>query len=162
MELWDAYDQQGNVTGVDLVRGEPIPEGLFHIVVEVLVRHEDGTYLLMQRDYKKEGHPGLFEATAGGSALKGETPNEAALRELVEETGIAARELTHLSIARSTHTIFYGYLCVTDIEKDAITLQEGETIGYRWVSRDEFESFLQSTACIPTQRERLLPSMNQV
>jgi 8-oxo-dGTP diphosphatase len=45
---------------------------LFHLVSEIIVKHEDGMYLLMQRDWKKPNSPGLYEATAGGSALKGE------------------------------------------------------------------------------------------
>ena len=27
MELWDAYDREGNALGFDLVRGEPADEG---------------------------------------------------------------------------------------------------------------------------------------
>ena len=69
MELWDAYDRDfRKIDGKTLIRGEPVPEGLFHLVSEVIVRHADGSYLLMQRD---PGKPlgGLWEATAGGSAL---------------------------------------------------------------------------------------------
>ena len=43
MELWDAYDEYGNQTGETLVRGEEIPDGLYHMVCEVLVRHADGS-----------------------------------------------------------------------------------------------------------------------
>ena len=87
MEIWDAYDQDGRRADRDLIRGEPIPQGLYHLVSEMLVRHVDGDYLLMQRDFQKEGYPGWMEATAGGSALKRETPLEAAKRELFEESG---------------------------------------------------------------------------
>ena len=53
MEIWDAYRADGSLAGCDLVRGEPIPPGLFHLVSEVLARHTDGGYLLMQRDWRK-------------------------------------------------------------------------------------------------------------
>ena len=47
MELWDAYDGDLNkVDGVVLVRGEEIPDGLFHLVAEVMVKHAGGDYLL--------------------------------------------------------------------------------------------------------------------
>lgn len=50
MELWDAYDRHGNkLPGVTLRRGEPVPEGMYHLVSEVLVRHTDGSFLLMRR-----------------------------------------------------------------------------------------------------------------
>ena len=53
-ELWDAYDIGLNkLDGVTLVRGEKLPDGVFHLVCEVAVKHKDGQYLLMQRDFKK-------------------------------------------------------------------------------------------------------------
>lgn len=73
MELWDAYREDGTFAGCNLVRGEVIPEGLFHLVSEVIVRHEDGMFLLMQRDLIKPNFPGLYEASAGGSAVVGRT-----------------------------------------------------------------------------------------
>lgn len=137
MELWDAYD--GNfrrIEGVSLVRGEPIPEGVYHLVCDVLVRHADGSYLLTRRDPRKH-YGGLWEDTAGGSALRGETPLDCARRELREETGIRAEELRELGRVRSANTHYVEFLCETDWPKDRVTLQEGETVAYRWVSREE-------------------------
>ena len=140
MELWDAYDENfRRMEGVSLVRGEPIPEGAYHLVCEVLVRHTDGSCLLMQRDPRKH-YGGLWEATAGGSALQGERPLDCARRELREETGIRAEELQELGRVRSANTHYVEFLCVTDWPKDGVTLQEGETVAYRWVSRTEFRS----------------------
>ena len=72
MEIWDGYFENGTLANRALVRGEPIPEGLYHLVSGILVRHTDGDYLLMQRDFAKSNHGAFYEATAGGSALKGE------------------------------------------------------------------------------------------
>lgn len=66
----------------DARQGEPIPDGSYHIVAEVLVRHVDGDFLLLKRDLNKPAYAGYYEAGTGGSALKGETPEQAALREL--------------------------------------------------------------------------------
>ena len=46
------------------------------------------------------------------------------------------------------HSLYVEYLCVTDWEKNTVTLQEGETVNYKWVdkksllemSRDELVS----------------------
>ena len=140
MEIWDAYDGDFNrVEGVALVRGEPVPEGLYHLVCDVLVRHADGSYLLTRRDPRKP-FGGMWEATAGGSALRGETPPECARRELFEETGIAARALTELGRVRGGNALYVEYLCVTDCDKDSVTLQEGETCAFRWVSREALKN----------------------
>lgn len=155
MEIWDAYKQDGTLAGCDLIRGEAIPKGLFHLVSEIIVKHKDGMYLLMQRDWKKPNFPGLYEASAGGSALKGEQPYDAAVRELKEETGIEAKKLKLIYKGMSKHAIFYGYLCETDCDKESITLQEGETISYLWVAKEEFLKFVESDKYIQPYKERM-------
>ncbi len=156
MEIWDAYLKDGTLAGVDMVRGEDIPQGLFHIVVNVIVKHLDGSYLLMKRDPNKLPFPGLYEAGAGGSILKGETPIIGAKRELFEETGVKIDELTFLcAVSNMKNAFYYTYMGVTDCEKDSVTLQEGETVAYRWVNRKEFLEFIESDEYIPSHRERI-------
>lgn len=164
MGIWDAYDCKGNKTGAVLARGSSISIGLFHVVCETLVRHADGSYLLMQRDTGKAECPGIFEASAGGSALQGETPPACARRELREETGIAVGAFTSLyrQVELLGQTVYYGYLCITDWPKDQIVLQAGETIAYRWISRVQLLEFFASDACIPRQRERLHAYLQQL
>lgn len=154
MEIWDGYRRDGTPAGRTLVRGEPIPEGLYHLVCEVLVRHVDGDYLLMQRDWRKAAYAGYCEATAGGSALKGEDGPACARRELLEETGIEAKQLELIGQYISRDTIYQQFLCVTDCNKASVTLQEGETVAYRWVSEEEFAAFVNSDEMIDMQRIR--------
>lgn len=138
MEYWDAYDRNTNkIKNKILVRGEPIPDGIYHLVCDIAVRHIDGTYLLMQRDFNKH-LGGLWEFTAGGSALQGETPVECAVRELKEETGISSNKFKELGVLvdDEKHSIYYEYLCTTDCDKNSVTLQKGETINYKWVDEN--------------------------
>lgn len=139
MEKWDAYNESMNkIDGMMLVREAPIPDGCFHLACEVLVCHTDGSYLIMQRDMGKP-FGGLWEATAGGSALQGESPLECAIRELREETGIQAAQMIEVGkILHYRHKTYYvDFLCVTEVDKDSIRLQEGETIAYKWISGKE-------------------------
>lgn len=144
MELWDAYDKDFNkIEGMTLVRGEEaqIPDGVYHLVCDVFVRHADGTFLLMQRDPEKK-HPLMWEASAGGSALKGESPFECGIRELREETGLETTKLTEVrrNVGKYNHSVYVGFFCETDCDKQSITLQEGETVDYRWVTKEELLS----------------------
>ena len=142
MELWDAYDRNlEKIEGMTLIRGEKIPEGVYHLVCDVIVRHTDGEYLLMQRDSRKH-YGGMWEATAGGSALQGESPLDCAIRELREETGIRAEYLEEVGRVRAAerNTVYCEFLCVTDCRKDSVILQEGETSAYKWVTQDELLS----------------------
>ena len=137
IEIWDAYDRKfSKIENIKLVRGEVIPDGMYHLVCEIIVKHEDGTYLLMQRDFAKH-YGGLWELTAGGSALADETPIECAIRELKEETGIIASDLFEIGrvVHDGRHSLYVVYLCTTNWDKNAVTLQEGETINYRWVDK---------------------------
>ncbi len=142
MELWDAYDVNFNkIEGKTLIRGNEIPDGVYHLVCDILVKHADDTYLLMQRDVRKHCG-GMWEATAGGSALQGETPLECAVRELTEETGIVENDLIEIGrvIHRQRHTIYIEYLAVTNWNKTGIVLQDGETQDYKWVSEKELKA----------------------
>ena len=142
MEIWDAYNKEfEKIDGMTLIRGETIPDGVYHLVSDVIVRHADGTYLLMQRDSRKH-FGGMWEATAGGSALTREGPLACAIRELREETGIESEALTEVGrvVNDHNHTLYVEFLCVTDCEKEQVTLQEGETSAFRWVTKDELVS----------------------
>ena len=124
MEIWDGYLKDGSLAGVDLIRGEKIPSGLYHLVSEVLVRHIDGDYLLMQRDYCKHNYGGYYEASAGGSALKGEDKLTCAKRELQEETGINVDKDSFIEVGYSS---YHHLWCGTNICKETRILYK---IGY--------------------------------
>ena len=148
MEIWDLYDKNENCTEKEWERfkADLIPDGFYHLVCEILVRHIDGDFLLMRRDFSKKLGSGYWEATSGGSALKGESAQVCARRELLEETGIKSDNFLEIgySIEDSKHGIYHSYLTTVNCSKDAITLQKGETIDYKWISKDEFIEFMKT------------------
>lgn len=154
MEIWDGYLMDGSLANQDLVRGEPIPKDLYHLVSEILVRHVDGDYLIMQRDFNKPNYGGYYEATAGGSALKGEDKITCAMRELLEETGVTAISYEEIGCYISQDTIYFSFLCITDCNKSSILIQEGETISYKWMNENEFIAFVNSDDMILPQKNR--------
>ena len=163
METWDLYTAEGQRTGMTMTRGEKVPEGYFHMVCDVLIRHTDGDYLLMLRSREKKVYPGRWESTCGGSALAGEDALTAALRELREETGIVLEHLEEIdrSVQRHFNSIHYSFLGITDCPKDSVTLQPGETEGYQWVSEAEFKEFVNSDI-IPSVKRYLLPWLKKM
>jgi len=157
VEIWDAYNEDGTLAGFDLVRGEQIQNGYYHLVCEAVIQHTDGEYLLMRRSFQKKVYPGKWEIGAGGSALKGEDKIQAVLREIKEETGIVNGELKELYyiVRKEVQAIYYGFILTTSCEKDSIQLQEGETIDYKWISREELIAFYDSPECPSSLKERL-------
>lgn len=164
MELFDAVDREENKLGFDLIRGESIPDGVYHRIVEIFTINERLEILLTKRDYEKMWG-GLWEIT-GGAVVKGETPEEGALRELQEETGIQVKkgDLHRIALTCSEgdhHGIFHTYAVFVDMTKQHIRLQSGETIDYRFVSYDEFLSVMESDHYVSSLRERFRLYRNQ-
>ena len=159
-EIWDLYDHDGKLTGETFERRfgnfRNIPDGRYHLVVDLLVIHSDGTYLLTRRSEEKDWYPGYWEASAGGAALKGEEPLDAANRELTEETGLIpdSLELVDVSFKDSTHAMYYSYIARVSGDKDGITLQEGETTDYKWVDAAGFISYVDSDGAMKSHNQR--------
>ena len=73
----------------------------------------------------------------GGHRETGEKIEDTAVRELKEETGLCG-EMKEIgrAVRHDHHSVYVVYLCEADFEKDSIVLQEGETIGYKWVDKE--------------------------
>ncbi len=161
-ELWDAYDREGNLLGFDLVRGDPIPAGAFHLVAEVYAVTTDGQVLVTRRHPKKP-FGGLWEVT-GGSVLKGEGPVEGALRELREETGIAVSpvELRPVyvdvldNLREGQPSIYHCFLTVFALREQAVRLQEGETVDWKLLPWEDFRRFVLTDGFVEAVRRRFL------
>lgn len=91
MEKWDLYTKYREKTGAECVRGEKIPDGLFHLNVHVWIRNSRGEYLMSQRSANRQAFPLMWECV-GGAVLKGESSVAGALREVKEEVGLDLEE----------------------------------------------------------------------
>ena len=137
-ELWDLYDQERRKTGVVHKRGEPIPQGFYHLVVSVWVVNSQGEYLMSQR-HPNKSYPQYWECT-GGSVLIGESSIQAAVREGKEELGLTLDvDIAHLIYQkhRDDNQDFYDvWLFHSDTPATALTLQSDEVIDAQWLSKE--------------------------
>lgn len=157
LEYWNAYLADGQLTTQKLIRGQAIPEGLYHLVVEVIVQHEDGSLLFMERHPEKASYPGYYEITAGGSALLGESAVQAIQRELLEETGILSEQFSLINeyVAHDDACLFKCFYTKTAFPKDSVVLQNKETSSYQWVSLTDIDPFITTENIVPHQLRRL-------
>jgi 8-oxo-dGTP diphosphatase len=143
MEVFDAYDEKGNLLGFDLIRDEPIPEKIFHKVVGIFCFDHELKLLTTQRHPHKKW--GLSWEITAGSVLKGEDELHAAQRELFEETGIQVKleELIKVESHLEKDVIWITYLVILNKTPD-IVYQDTETIDHVWMRLNEFETSLKT------------------
>ena len=143
-ESFDLYDINRNRTGKVLERGNKVPEGYYRLVVHVCVFDKDGRMLIQKRQPFKSGWSGMWDVTAGGSALAGDTSQQAASRELKEEVGIEC----DLTDVRPAMTIYFDggfndiYTINMDVDIDSLQLQESEVEQVKWATEEEILEML--------------------
>ena len=96
-ERWDIYDRDGKPTGRTMARNAwPMAPGDYHASVICAIKNSAGEYLISQRAADKEWGAGWWEFPGGG-VRAGETPEEACMREVREETGLSLlpSEISH-------------------------------------------------------------------
>ncbi len=87
MERFDLYDKEGRFLERTAQRGEALADHEFFLVVHVWVEDDKGRFLIQKRAKRTDATYGLW-ATTTGIPHAGETPRQAALREMDEELGV--------------------------------------------------------------------------
>ena len=148
-ELWDLLDADRKPLGIVHPRGEPMPEGLYHLAAHVWARNAQGQYLLTQRCPGKS-YAGLWEYS-GGSALTGESSLQAAQRELFEETGLSATEenCRLIQSVRGGCSFSDVWLFEMDFSPEDIKLQQEETSGFMLKTAQEILAMEQEGTLAP-------------
>ena len=104
--------------------------------IDVIIYSEEMEVLALQRANYMKNFRGMW-GVVGGSIDKGETPEEAALREVKEETGITKDKIERIKeIGKITHdngSISYLFQLWT-VEVPEIKLS-GEHQRYKWISK---------------------------
>ena len=160
MELWDIYDIDRVRTGRVAQRGKPaseggLGEGEYHLVVHICVFNGRGQLLLQQRQKDKEGYPNLWDVSAAGSALAGETSAAAASRELREELGLV-HDFTKERPFWTTHFergFDDWYFIRIEADISDLRLQPEEVQDARWADLAEIERMLDSGEMVPYYRD---------
>lgn len=151
MELWDIYNASREKTGQSMVRGAQFEQGAFHLVVHVCIFNADGRMLIQQRQKDKQGWPGMWDISVGGSAVSGEDAQTAAMREVYEELGIRV----NLSGIRPHLTVNFDhgfddiFLFEKDVDLSETVLQPEEVQNVKWAERNEIKQMINDGVFIP-------------
>lgn len=151
MERWDLYTCDRIRTGRTILRGEKIPEGFYRLVVHVCIFNHEGEMLIQQRQKNKPGWPNLWDLTVGGHVVAGETSQQAAERETLEELGLRISFEGKRPAFSPTFPNGFDdmYTLEMDVDLEQITLQEEEVQAVRWASREEIYDMIDDETFIP-------------
>ena len=158
MEIWDLYNISRERTGKTHVRGTPLPEDGYHLVVHGWIRNNRGEYLLSQRAADRPTNPLKWECV-GGSVVAGEDSLAGALRETMEEVGIALSpeagqvlftKLRKVVDDKIFNDIMDVWLFDYDGEADLAGATTKEVAQVKWCTPDEVARILISEEGVPT------------
>ena len=113
----------------------------FFVAVKAIVFF-DGKFLLVRRSDQARGEHQFWELP-GGRLEFGETPEEALLREITEETGLQATLISPIQtwrFFRDMDTQIVGITFLAKTSESRITLSN-EHNAYAWVTRDELHQY---------------------
>ena len=79
METWDVYDKYRNFTGKIVPRNDEqlLEDGDYGLVVHVAIFNSNNEMLIQKRQTTKTMYPNLWDISAGGHSIAGETSEEA-------------------------------------------------------------------------------------
>ena len=154
MELFDLYTSEREKTGKTMVRGDPVPEGYYRLVVHVCIFDPQGRMLIQRRQPFKKGWSGFWDISVGGSAVSGDSSRSAAERETREELGLSL----DLSRVRPSLTLHWEhgfddfYLLTREVDLRSLRLQEEEVQAVRWASEEEILDMIDGGQFIPYEK----------
>lgn len=161
-EIRDLYDENRNLTGQTVRKGEPTPEGSYIIVVLIFIENSEGKFLIQRRSRKyKDGKL----ATTGGHVKSGETSIEGILEEVREEIGLeipeSDLELYETGREDSTRVFYDDYYAKVDIDDiSKLELQESEVDEVLWMTPDEIYAACESGDFLSNHIDEFTSLMN--
>lgn len=142
-------DENDRITGSASI-SEARRRGLYHRIVRVMVEDESGRVLLQKRSSKMLSYPNCWSNSAAGHVDAGESYEDAASRELAEESGLQSLSLEEVGSYRSSEEYrgeqinrFNKVYKTVVSPQQHFESQPKEVAELRWLTRDEMGQLVQ-------------------
>lgn len=147
MEIIEIFSENNEIKIGEQEREFAHDNNLWHREVAVWVINDKNEILIQKRSANKRHSPNKYSICAGHIDI-GETPEDAAVRELCEETGIKVNknELIYIDTFKNKNENNYHYKYTYFIETTKtikeMKMQEEEVSELRYITFEEFEGRL--------------------
>ena len=145
MELRDLYDENKELTGETIYKGQDVPKGRYYITVVVFIQNSKNEFLIQKRVKKKDGK----WATTGGHPVSGETSKQGIITEIKEELGVEIKEeeLKFIAIVKSTKNpknceFGYVYLVECNNQIEEYVFEDNEVSEVKYVYFEDLEKMV--------------------
>lgn len=151
MELFDLYDSCRRPTGETMVRGTRVPTDRYRLVVHVCIFNDKGELLIQQRQPFKKGWSNLWDISVGGAVVAGETSQQGAHRELLEELGLDIDFSGKVPAFTTTFESGFDdiYIRNMEIELSQLRLQPEEVQTAAWATKAQILTMIEEQTFIP-------------
>ena len=157
----DIVDHDDNVL-YQCTRKEMRAQVLRHRAVFIAVVNSAGELLIHQRSAMKDLWPSWWDLAVGGVVSAGEGYDDAALRELDEEVGIAGVPLVELGVGTySDEEVSLVGRCFMVKYDGPLVLRDGEVVAIEWVSQKELAQRLAERDFLPDSKALVLPALQK-
>ncbi|MCB9358411.1 NUDIX domain-containing protein [Candidatus Woesearchaeota archaeon] len=160
-EKVDLIDEDNNVIG-ETTREEVIAKNLLHRAAIIVICNEKGEFFVQKRSNDKKLFPGYWGIGCGGSVSKGESFDEAAQREMMEELGIDAPPIFVKQVnyeGKKTRYIANLYCIEYDGE---ITFNDGEVQDGKFVREAELLRMIDEEDFLPDDVEVIVKNFDEI
>jgi isopentenyl-diphosphate delta-isomerase len=152
-ELIEALDKNARPTGKRKTWLNIINDGDWRGVVHVWIINSSGELLVQQRA-AKGAWDGLWDVSLGGTISAGETPEQAAVRELAEELGLTVghndlRKLGTWNVRKNipekdqeSKEFSHDFLLRRDLDTEKLSLQKEEVSQVAWRSLNDMKDVI--------------------
>lgn len=153
-EYIDILDVSGKPLGKTSLKSEVHKNGYYHNTAHIWFYTKEGEILLAQRAASKTICPLLWDVSVAGHVDAGETIEEAAVREVLEEIGLKIQEssLHKIGVFECFQTYSFGikdfefhhtFLTKLRVPVESIQFNKEEVESVKLVSISEFKNLLQ-------------------
>ena len=152
-EIIDIVTKDYKPTGKTALKSEIHTKGYYHNTAHVWLYTTSGEILLAQRSYKKVICPGMWDVSVAGHVDAGETVEDAAIRETLEELSLnlTATDLNKIGVFECFQSYDSGiqdnefhhtYIAKLNQDLNTLTPQLEEVEALQLVTIKQFETFL--------------------